>query len=225
MLREAKKLKESTLEALEKLPKHERQVMIGKLMLEDPSVKDIVNNGVLYARRRLFWSNSIQSDEVLSIKNDAVFIIGRKLPKRTFGAIEFREKNVYACYLLVEGIEFYYDKANSRVDVKGVRDEIVEHPDHQAGMITFFKTVMGYLVQDRRDALRKYLIEFVDAYKKRQLPAVYYREFSHENIYRSNMNLEDFTINFTEISEENKKEININYNYMKYVLPVVRKFI
>lgn len=225
MLRRSRMVKSSTLDEIEALPGHERKVIIGKMELRDPRLKKTIARGILQAKRELFEANSIQDNEILSIKNDAVFIIGRKLRTTQFGPVEFRPKNVYALYLNIEKIEFYYDSKNDIIAVKGVKDEVVEHPDHQEGMVKFFATVMKYLVYDRKDALRRYLIEFSSAYKEKKLPVVYYREFNGQNVYRTDMELAGHSFNMIEAGENDKDIINGVYNYKRYILPLIQVYI
>ncbi|MCM1294997.1 MAG: hypothetical protein NC311_05600 [Muribaculaceae bacterium] len=225
ILREAHRLKSSTLDALEALPGKDRKVIVGKMIRKDKSLQKVISKGVTEAKRKLFEANGVQDSEILSIKNDAVFIIGRKLRRTQFGAIEFRPKNTYSLYMNIEGIEFYYSKADNRVDVKGVRDEVVEDPDHQEGMIQFFVTVMRYLVFDRKDSLRKYLIEFSTAYKEKTLPVQYYKEFNAYNIYRTYMNTGEFSFNLTVAGDGDRDDINGVYNYKRFVLPLIQEYI
>lgn len=225
MLREAHRLKSSTLDALEALPGKDRKVIIGKMIQRDRSLQKVIAKGVTESKRKLFEANNVQDSEILSIKNDAVFIIGRKLRHTTFGFVEFRPKNTYALYLNIEKIEFYYDKTRDTVDVKGVKDAVVEDPDHQAGMVRFFATVMRYLMLDHKDRLRKYLIEFSTAYKEKDLPVQYYKEFNEYNVYRSIMSTGDFSFNLTAAGEKDKDIINGVYNYMRFVLPLIQEYI
>ena len=52
-----------------------RQIFVGKLIKNNNGVSDVLKQGILEARKNLFEANDIKDYEVLSIKNDAVFII------------------------------------------------------------------------------------------------------------------------------------------------------
>lgn len=217
------------LDMLEGLNKQAREEAIGKMIRrEKQSKKDTIykaiSNGILKAKEKLFRYNGIKDKEVLSIKNDAVFVIGRKLKYTKFGPFEFKLKHSYSAYMNIDKIEFYYDKKNKSVTVKGVRDEVVEDPDHQKGMIQFFLKVFKYLVMDQREDLRKYLIDFTRDYKAKILPHYYYKEFNGENIYRTIIELAGFEYNLMEIGEKDVDIINPIYNYTRYILPVIRMF-
>lgn len=225
VLRRAQVIKKSTLDSLEALPGKDRKVLVGKIIRDEKWLQKVIANGFIRAKRDLFQANSIQDNEVLSIKNDAVYIIGRRLKKTTFGPIEFRPKGVYAMYMNLERLELYYDQKNDTVDVKGIRDDVVLDPDHQEGMVRFLATVMRYLVYDRRDALRKYLVEFSSQYKRKELPVQYYKEFNSLNIYRTTMDLGEYTINLSTAGEGDKPDINGVYNYKRFVLPLIQLYL
>ena len=213
---------EDQLDVLESLPKMEREVAVGKLIRSNKQFQRIIHNGIFQARERLFRYNHIQDNDVLSIKNDAVFIIGRNLKECKFGPMEFRKKNQYAAFMKLDKLELYYDRKHKTVDIKGVRDEVVEHPDHQEGMIQFFVTAMNYLVMDQRPRLREYLIEFVHDYKNLKLPYQYYRELNRDNCYRTKYELTGYAFNLDQIEQDQVKEINITYNYMRFILPLTQ---
>lgn len=228
-LRESGLVDESILSMLEGLDKQAREETIGKMirrekMKKKDTIYKAIANGILKAKEKLFRFNSIQNKQVLAIKNDAVFIIGSKLKYTKFGPFEFRHKHQYSAYMNIDKIEFYYDKKNKSITVKGVRDEVVNDPDHQNGMIQFFLKVFKYLVMDQRQDLRNYLIEFVRKYKSKELSYQYYKEFNGDNIYRTIIELAGFEYNLTEIGEDDLDIINPIYNYMRYILPVIRMF-
>ena len=223
-LRQSGMIKASTLDRIDALPNKDRKVMIGNIEKKDPRLKDVIAREITRAKRSLMEANNIQDSEILSIKNDAIFIIGRKLKYTKFGMMEFRPKNSYSLYMNIEKVEFYYDRVRDTVDVKGVNDRVVLEPDHQNGMVRFFATVMRYLIYDRRDALRQYLIEFSVAYKEKKLPVQYYREFNKDNIYRTGIELSGYSFNMTVASEDDKADINGVYNYMRFILPLIQLY-
>ena len=126
--------------------------------------------------------------------------------------------------MLIEKVDIYYDQRNKSLTIKGVRDEVVEHPDHQNGMVQFLLKVFKYLVMDQRDALREYLIDLVHDYKAMKLPYQYYRELNGNNIYRTKIELSGFEYNLSEIGQVDLDIINPVYNYTKFILPIIRQF-
>lgn len=224
-LRGAKVLKQSTLDELEQLPRHDREVAVGRMILADKSIGKVIKRGITRAKEQLFIANKVQDEEVLSIKNDAVFVIGRRLKETTFGTMEFKEKNMYSAFLPLDSLELYYKRKAGTVDIKGIKDEVVNDPDQQNGMVLFLGTVMEYLVMDRRDALREYLIAFTDQYKSMKLPVQYYKELSGENIYRTVMEISNFGFQMQVASDADKPMINGVYNFKRFVLPLIQMYI
>lgn len=225
MLRESKKINKNTLDVLSRMDKGPREIAVGKMIRANKQFGVIIKRGILRARERLFRENLIQDYEVLSIKNDAVFVIGRKLKHTKFGEVEFKLKNQYTLYQNIEKIEFYYDRRHKRVDIKGVKDDIVNHPDHQNGMMEFFRTVFGYVILDQRNDLREYILDFVHQYKAKTLPYQYYRELNSSNCYRTIIEIAGFDYNMDEIGQGDLGMINPIFNYTKYILPIIRYYL
>ena len=209
---------------LRALPKKDREVAIGKMIAKDKSIGKTIAKGIINAKHRLFRANKIQTDEVLSIKNDAVFISGRRLAVTTVAGVEFVLKHQYAMYQFLDRLELYYDRRKHSITIKGIRDEIVEHPDHQNGILQFLQTVFDYLLFDRMSDLREYLIDFAEKYKRKELPVQYYRELNLVNSYRTVIELSGFEYNLEEISDQDLWMINPVYNYMRFVLPIIQQY-
>ena len=225
VLRAAKALPEKLLDRIADMTKEERVVFIGKMIRENKDIQKVISKGIIEAKRKLFQANNIIDSEILSVKNDAVFVIGRKLKTTKFGPIEFVVKNKFSIYYNINGLEFYYDKRNDKVTVKGMSDEIIETKDHKKGMIVFLTTVFNHLIYDRKKELHDYLLYFVDAYKNRELPVWYYREMNPENVYRFKEEIDGYTFNLENVSESNIDELNIIYNYRFYVMPMVQQYV
>ena len=227
VMRELKILPEPVLDELAGMPKLDRNVAIGKLEKEEryAHLKKDIARGIQYARYRLFAANHIEDHEVLSIKNDAVFIMGHKLQETKFGAIEFVQKNKFSMFHKIESLEFYYTSKTKEIVVKGLSDDILAVEDHQNGMLNFLRNVFTYLLRGNRDGLRSYLIKFTDSYKSRALPCCYYRELNSDNHYRSAMRIGDSVMHLDNISPEQVDNIDISYNYNYFVLPLLRLYL
>ena len=213
------------LHKLAMLDKKDREVAVGKMIRQDKRVGEIIKKQIKRARENLFRSNGLQDKDIVSIKNDAVFVLGRALNYTRFGEMEFKLKNQYAAFIQFDKLELYYNRKKKIVDIKGVSDEVLEHPDHQTGILTFIAKVMEYLVMDIRDSLRKYLIEFTHQYKARELPVQFYRELNSSNVYRTIYELSGYSFDLLAVGQDSVDMINIQYNYNRYVLPLIHMFI
>lgn len=216
-------------EALDKLDSlgNQRNIEFGNLLRKHPQGKEIAKKlakGIIRAKEELFRANQIMDQDVLSIKNDAVFVIGRKLKHTKFGYIEFAAKNSYSAYLKLDKLEFYYAKADDVIAVKGLSDEIINEPDHLNGMISFLKNVFRFLIADNKVGLRRYLREFAHKYKSLELSYQYYRELNQENCYRSKYDISGYSFNYTQINDLYKPELVTTFNYKFYILPIIQRF-
>ena len=227
VMRAFKVLPDSVLDKLANLPKIDRNTTIGNLE-KDKKYEHLIGDiakGIKYAKRELFLANRIQTEEILSIKNDAVFLLGRKLKETKFGPIEFILKNQYSMFHRIEDIEFYYNMKDDTLTIKGISDQVLETEDHINGMLKFFRTVFRYLLRGNREKLREYLIDFADKYKARKLPYQYYRELKSDNQYRSGMIIGEYALNLTQITQEQVMQLDINYNYQRFILPLLQLYL
>lgn len=220
---------EKEIDRLESLMKKDREKIVGLMIRKDKSLYKLIQKGIIHAKYQLFKKNLVKDCEILSIKNDAVFIIGRKLKHTKFDDIEFVLKNEYTGYHIINGVEFYYNKRLDKFDVKGIRDEVIEHEDHIAGMLSFLSNVFKYLSSGRMEDLRKYLVKFSNDYKDRALPYYFYRELNSDNLYRADGDLmirgssnRSLSFNYEYINNAMLDDINITFNYMFYVLPIIQ---
>lgn len=224
-MRSSGKFSSELMDMLESMPRDLREKTVGKMIQKDKKVWKIISTWIKRAREQLFRANGIQDADVLAIKNDAVFIIGRKLKYTKFGFMEFRLKGQYSMYQFISKIEFYYDGRRGTVDLKGVNDKILEHPDHQDGMLKFFVKVFRYVSRDQIDELREYLLQFAHDYKAKKLPHQYYRELNKDNLYRTDMEIAGFVYNLDSATDQDLDIINPVYNYKRFILPILQLYL
>ena len=69
---------------------------------------------------------------------------------------------------------------------------------------------------------------FIMEYKNRELDIEYYRELSPDSIYSFNENVigdsKYFKAGVENVSSNMINDINISYNYKKYILPIMQRF-
>lgn len=224
VLRASGKVEDKTLDKLESLDKAAREVAVGMMIKKNRDIWKLITKGIARAREDLFAANQVQDYEVVAIHNDAVLISGRKLKVTKFGPVEFKLKGQYAAFQQINKTELYYDRKAKRVDIKGVKDTVLQEPDHQNGMLQFFTRVFEFLIYDQHDQLRKYLIEFTRAYKAKELPHCYYRELSSDNCYRTTFEVAGFEYNLDEIGKADLDIINPIFNYRRFILPLIQQY-
>lgn len=193
-------------------PRMERQIYIGLLQKSNPKVVEILSDGIIEAKRKLFESNDIKPEDVLCIKNDAVFIINKILNNTKFGCINFVCKNEYTSFMKCMNIEFYYklDRVNGtdKLDIKGLGNKNIDiHKDYMSDFISY---IFNIIETDSIEYVISSFKSFYNSYVNLELPVGYYRNYdpiSGYNIMNSNYVVYDVNDTY-----DDKRNLNISYN-------------
>ena len=214
-----KLLPQDKIDYLSKMDKVERNKEIGMLQKNKDFAK-VLKDAFTEARRMFFDANNIEDYEVLSVKKDAIFIIRKLCFNNTFGDLEFRVKNQYLGYMHLNNKEFYYTDPETPLDVKGFGADVEYY--HGEYMLDFIRDVFTNAIYcSRLDAIRE-LTKFVSAYRHKYLDYGYYRMLDEEMYYDVIDDGERFKVKDVESDDVN---IDITYNYFKYIIPIACIFI
>lgn len=213
-----KLLDDRTLSWLETLPKEERHIQIGLLCKRLPKYNDALKQAFINIRKEFFVANNIVDDDILSIKKDAIFLL-RYADVTKFGDdVAFAEKNIYTSYYYINKKEFY--SSPTKLDVKGISDETLElHKDY---MLDFMQNIFRLAETSDNAQIIRQLVGFIDAYKSRNLEVGYYREFNDSSTYRLGTEFLRTPMGLSNVDDVD--DINISYNYMNYIRPLVEIF-
>lgn len=211
-----KVIDKNTYEYLYNAERMTRQIFVGKLQQGNPEVTDILQNGIIEAKKQLFESNYIKDYEVLSIKNDAVFIIDRQLKYTDFGLIKFLCKNQYTSFYRINNLElyYYYNTATKEenIDIKGISDEKLKL--HDKYMLQLIKDIFYAIQVLGVENAIKMLKDFYFEYINYQLPVEYYRNFNTDSMYRYKFRSKytDLSYYLNNATDNIKRDLDINYN-------------
>lgn len=177
LIKQYRLLPDSKIQELIKLGKgKERHIAVGKLQGQDPVFSKALSDKFAEIRTIFIASNKITDNDIISVKKDAIFTIGR-CEKTKFGSLIFNPKNVYSSYVRfpdIRDLEIYY--GTDQIDIKGMSDEVVNR--HRLYMMDFISNMIHMLeIKDRR--IRKYLNQFISDYKSKELDDGYYLEFNN----------------------------------------------
>lgn len=190
--------------------REERQKAVGIMQLRDNNIYNIINAGVKNMRNKLMEVNNIPLENILSAKNDALFIINQKPKITKFDNIEFVLKNTYTSFFKVDSLELYYfcDNINKieKLDVKGISDKSLEY--HKDYMLDFLKALFETLQTNINDAILMFRC-FYNDYVNNNLDMGYYRNFDSNSLFSLNV----YNNIYNSISPPNSIEyINKDYN-------------
>lgn len=226
LVKEFSLLPDLKIRELEVLSKKDCDVAIGNLQIKDHIFSKNLELKFTEVMNLFLKENNIDKDyDCTSIKKDACFVINKSIKHDTFGNfIRFVPKNEYHAYIYIKPLEFYF-KRNGEIDLKGlvsdkrIRNQFLEV--HKDGMINFLYYVVELAEKTNMDKKKMYqmLHQFVSMYKCKELDFDYYREFNLESRFR--YQFLGGEIMADNIDSDMLEKVNIDYNYMHIILPLI----
>jgi len=203
------------------LPRMDRQVMIGN-MQKKKEINNIMEEGVKECRYMFLKENNLMPTDILSIKNDAIFVINKKIQNNRFanGIINFSLKNEYTSYMSLNRrkLELYYFSdpitQQDRIDVKGINDaKLVLHEKYFLDFIYF---LFEMIQQDSINEVIKVFQNFYNDYINKKLDIGYYRTFNAESKFvlkwDSNTHKQLYAFDSISTAIKYKELIDISFN-------------
>lgn len=174
----------------------ERHIAIGKLQGADKLFSQQLTDKFAEMRRIFIESNKIDDNDIISVKKDAIFVIGER-NKLKFGLVEFAPKNKYSSYIRftnASNIEIYY--SDDKLDVKQLGDSAVNK--HRLYLIEFIKKIME-MIESKDERVKRFIIKFMMDYKAGILDDEYYIRL-----------------------DRTSRDVDPLFNYQKIIIPLVQ---
>lgn len=195
-------------------PNYERKVKVGLILKKHPEYVNILKEGIIEAKEKFFRANNIQDEDVLSIKNDAIFLINKIAHVTQFGNIQFLMKNLYTSYYNINNIEFYYFfesyTGREKLDVKGISDKQLEK--HKEYFLEFLQVCFNSAEIENIEETIDIVTNFYNRYINLKLDIGYYRELNSLSNF-SIKSYSDFSKFYAEFLPQDKiLNIDISYN-------------
>lgn len=217
IIKNKKLLDSKMIEYLETLDKNERNIKIGKLQKDKqyPTLAEDMNNEYIHIRQEFVKLNELYVEDLLCIKKDAIFVI-RKQPKITTidNVYEFREKNQFTSYFYVRNKEIYLK--NDELVLKGFKEEIKE--EYKCTLLEHIEKFMKMAERLSKKNLYRHLSRFRNDYLTRNLDIEMYRNLDSGMYVFDGYSLDEAT-------NEMKDDVDINYNYVSYVIPLISELL
>ena len=161
---------------LNNLSKGELNVAVGKIQRDRPGFSHLLLEKFTLARGEFILDNKLTDDQIVSVKKDAIFTVGR-CPITNFGMVTFIPKHTYSSYVRFTGnsnIEIYY--SDTDLEIKGIGE--IGLSRHRLYMVDFIRRIIK-LLESRDPSTRRYLRTFIDSYRANELDDGYYLEFNN----------------------------------------------
>lgn len=223
---EFKLIPKKELEYLKSIPKEKSNILIGIRSGNDKVFAKELESKFNEVVNEFIELNDLDKDyDILAIKRDAVFVINHPISKSQITEnIRFVDKNTYHAYLYLKPLELYF-KRNGEIDIKHFIGNVDERQRilklHENGMMYLFKSFIELCESSNFDTVKisKEMSDFVKAYKNRELDFDFYREFTTESKFRY------YDSMVSNINESMLEKINISYNYVTFILPLIQLII
>lgn len=201
------------------LKKSDRHVRVGYILRDNKELNETLGNGLKRVMKEFMEANNLTDSDILSIKNDAIFVINKRCKVLEFDNVKFNNKNTYTSYYHLNQHEFYFKKGHpeSILDIKGISDKMYHKHEPMLNFLKdLFKTVES---SDNKRVFTK-LTTFALAYMNKELDIGYYRELSNTSLYRSKMKYRGQDIGY-DLFNGDVDDIIISFNYKAYILPLM----
>ena len=179
-----------------------REIYVGLMERDNPEISVIKAEGIKKFRKLFCEYNGLEDNDILSIKNDAIFVLNKQCQYCTFDNIAFVNKNVYTLFMQLQRLELYYIydaiNGNECIDVKGINDNKLEY--HRNHMITFLCDIFYKVQNGGTDEAAKTCSQFLENYLRRELDVGFYREFNDMCMFRCDTIVSSFYLEYADQS-------------------------
>lgn len=175
-------INKTTYDQLNALPKMRREITVGRMMRREPNIHSILKQGIQEARRELFDRLNLDTTNVLSIKNDAVFVIFTGPVDvddiQINELIKFKVKGHFRSFYYLSDKEIYYTynpiTYTEGMDIKGIGDYGLEQCH---GFIRTLSDIFYVCLNNGIKDAYNMATKFYEDYMTRKFPIDFYRRF------------------------------------------------
>ena len=208
------------------LPRQERQIQTGLLSKNNPEFEKVKKQVIMDARKEFITQNNIGDENILSIKNDAIYIIDKSPAYTSFfnGNIEFIPKNIYTSFYRYNRTEMYYSFDSminkEQLDIKNIGDDKLEY--HKEYILDFLMYLFNIVQSSQIVQAIQSLQNIINEYVSLQLPLGFYREFNSRSAFKINFSqFSNFYADFLpEDIDKSLLDIGQNFDLFQYLFKI-----
>jgi len=199
------------------LPKEERLVRVGLMCRDDDKILEGVEEGTKRAVRLFCRENGISSDDIVSVKRDAVFSTIQASKLKIGEHLKFRLAARYSSFYNLNGVEFYWSSWSNKLTVKGLGSTVEQA--HSQYFLAVLENIMRSAEEAPYEGLMGILQRIRGKYVSLDLDEECYREMNRVSRFRMKMILAGHEF-YSDIFPgwENMDPI---YNYSNFLVPLI----
>lgn len=201
-------------------PKQVREVTVGKMQGRDPTISQKLKEGLAHCRHIFIEGNRLTDEEILSINNDSITIVGDRRIEitRVMEHVTFRLDGQYRMFFSIPAMNQHFDFLygyNKISKQEEFRTRNFGHavPFHEPYMFDFFRELFKTVQVEGVEAAMQLLHSFHELYVHRELDIGYYRRLDQTGMFDIG-GIDSKYANFQAFVLGNitKADLNIAYN-------------
>ena len=215
IIKEKKLLSEKKIKQLEEMPKEKRTVVEGIQIRNNPQFKEIFEKTFADVRYAFLYYNNLTEDDILSIKRDAIFVINKKPSELVFGEnFKFVQKHLYSSYIKLDNKEIFYSPDTDSLDIKGINTDVT----YNECIWNDVKHILKMSEKISGEKIFPLLKNYRRKYLRRELDIEAYR-----NIVTGKFHIDENQYEY--VNEGDLEDIDIEYNYINLILPLIQQIL
>ena len=198
------------------LPRERRQIETGLLSKYNPGFEDAKKQVIAETRQKFIETNGIDDSDILSIKNDAIFVIDKACTALDFDKMHLTCKNIYSSYYRYNRVELFYYKDNMTgqdlLDVKNIGSHTVLHTEYMMDFLSYIFDLAQSNIKETIAVIQQFESDYVSG----KLDLGYYREFNAKSCFKlSNSISSYFQYHAAHLPKDiPRTELDISYNLL-----------
>ena len=106
----------------------------------------------------------------------------------------------------------------TKIEVKGISDDQLKY--HEDYLLDFLFKFLKMVETAQQKQIVSNLVQFANYYKRRELDVGYYREFNSDSLFKLDRSFIGDLIGVQNV--DSTEGIDISYNYMKIIVPLIK---
>lgn len=216
------------IDHLNSLTKKKRVEAVGVMQGKNPDFAKALEDNFDIAVNEFLEANGLDREtDVVEIARDAVFVLNKPVKQTVFrSSIHFVKKNVYHAMLRLDtGLLFYFDREKGIRILNFMKDSPKKDETIRKltpGMLSFLNELIEVCEASNmgRVKIYQYLKNFIKLYRGKELDMEYYREFKPDPKFKVIFGDSPMVIDGAD--EYYYDDLDISYNYLNIIIPVLK---
>jgi hypothetical protein len=213
-------LSDGEIVLLSNFNKKERHIYLGNKAKEERNFTKELHECFRKEIDNFIEINEIPHSNILSIKKDSITFYNSKIKNTNFEEVIFTQRSYFTSYLLVNKYEFYINGRTNETLYKGLNISNIQYTliEEIFNILRISESKNNSLIFD---ILKEIRIEYLNL----NLDNSYYKELNSINKFKLKQTICDNVYYLDNIDDNQINDIDISFNYLNIILPLIQIFI